>query len=85
MTTTVETLFAPPDQELSPEWLDGCEESGGHYKVVPSVVCSMCCLFGIIYCFFGESENLIFIHGVQVLLLPTVNLPWFQAIAALKR
>lgn len=57
MTTTVETLFAPPDQELSPEWLDGCEESGGHYKVVPSVVCSMCCLFGIIYCFFGESEN----------------------------
>lgn len=24
------------------------------YEIVPSVVCSMCCLFGIIYCFFGE-------------------------------
>lgn len=57
MTTTVETLLAPSDQELSPEWLVGCEEAGGHYNVVPSVVCSMCCLFGIIYCFFGESEN----------------------------
>lgn len=56
MTTTVETLLAPPDQALSPEWLDGCEEAGGHYSVVPSVVCSMCCLFGIIYCFFGESK-----------------------------
>lgn len=60
MTTTVETLFALPDQELSPEWLDGCDESGRHYKVVPSVVCSMCCLFGIIYCFFGESQKSIF-------------------------
>lgn len=75
MTTTVETLFAPPDQELSPERLDGCEESGGRYKVVPSVVCSMCCLFGIIYCFFGESENSVFIHGPQGLLLPTVFFP----------
>lgn len=55
MATTVETLLAPPDQELSPERLDGCEEASGHYKVVPSVVCSMCCLFGIIYCFFGTS------------------------------
>lgn len=54
MTTTLETLLARPDQEMSPERLDGCEEVGGRYKVVPSVVCSMCCLFGIIYCFFGE-------------------------------
>lgn len=54
MTTTLETLLGQPDQELSPERLDGCEEVGGRYKVVPSVVCSMCGLFGIIYCFFGE-------------------------------
>lgn len=54
MTTTLETLLAQPDQELSPEHLEGCESPGGQYKVVPSVVCSMCCLFGIIYCFFGE-------------------------------
>lgn len=59
MTTTVETLLAPADQELSPERLGGCEEAGGRYKVVPSVVCSMCCLFGIIYCFFGKSEKCI--------------------------
>lgn len=58
MTTTVEMLLAQPDQELSPEGLDGCEEARGRYKVVPSVVCSMCCLFGIIYCFFGESGTL---------------------------
>lgn len=56
-TTTMETLLAQPDQEPSPERLDGCEASGGRYKVVPSVVCSMCCLFGIIYCFFGESRS----------------------------
>ncbi|TNM94044.1 transmembrane protein 198-B [Takifugu flavidus] len=67
MTTTVETLFAPPDQELSPEWLDGCEESGGQYKVVPSVVCSMCCLFGIIYCFFGYRcfKAVMFLTGLM--------------------
>lgn len=56
MTTTLETLLAQPDQELSPEQLDGCRTSMGRYTVVPSVVCSMCCLFGIIYCFFGELE-----------------------------
>lgn len=63
MTTTAETLLAPPDQELSPERLDGCEEPSSPYKVVPSVVCSMCCLFGIIYCFFGESGMSIFSAG----------------------
>lgn len=56
MTTTLETLLARPVQDLSPERLDGCEEVGGRYKVVPCVVCSMCCLFGIIYCFFGELD-----------------------------
>lgn len=54
MATTLEMLLAQPDLELNPERLDGCEAAGGRYKVVPSVVCSMCCLFGIIYCFFGE-------------------------------
>lgn len=56
MTTTLETMLAQPDQEMTPDWLDGCVDSRGSYKVVPSVVCSMCCLFGIIYCFFGELE-----------------------------
>lgn len=26
------------------------------YDVIPAVICSMCCLFGIIYCFFGENS-----------------------------
>jgi len=25
------------------------------YDVIPAVISSMCCLFGIIYCFFGED------------------------------
>lgn len=24
------------------------------YELIPAVICSMCCLFGIIYCFFGK-------------------------------
>ena len=58
MTSTVGTLAlamsSPTGQELLREKLDGCEDSGRRYEVVPSVVCSMCCLFGVIYCFFGE-------------------------------
>lgn len=67
MTTTLETLLAQPDQELSPERLDGCEDTGGRYKVVPSVVCSMCCLFGIIYCFFGYRcfKAVMFLTGLM--------------------
>lgn len=57
MTTTLDTLLVQPDQELSPGRLDGCEDIEGRYKVVPSVVCSMCCLFGIIYCFFGRFRK----------------------------
>jgi len=30
------------------------QEIERRYEIVPSVVCSMCCLFGIIYCFFGK-------------------------------
>lgn len=28
------------------------------YDIIPAVICSMCCLFGIIYCFFGEKQTL---------------------------
>ncbi|XP_075951188.1 transmembrane protein 198 isoform X1 [Anarhichas minor] len=67
MTTTLEMMLARPDQELSPERLDGCEDVGGHYNVVPSVVCSMCCLFGIIYCFFGYRcfKAVMFLTGLM--------------------
>ncbi|XP_054639426.1 transmembrane protein 198-B-like [Dunckerocampus dactyliophorus] len=68
MTTTLETLQeARPDLELSPRLLDGCEDSAGRYKVVPSVVCSMCCLFGVIYCFFGYRcfKAVMFLTGLM--------------------
>lgn len=57
MTSTVQTLRFPllphvPNQDRT----YSCEEEiERRYQVVPSVVCAMCCLFGIIYCFFGEK------------------------------
>ncbi|KAI4891566.1 hypothetical protein NFI96_002213 [Prochilodus magdalenae] len=27
------------------------------YEVIPAVICSMSCLFGIIYCFFGPPQD----------------------------
>ncbi|XP_056287580.1 transmembrane protein 198-B-like [Pseudoliparis swirei] len=67
MTTTIAMMPVQPDPELSPERLDGCEDSGGRYEVVPSVVCSMCCLFGIIYCFFGYRcfKAVMFLTGLM--------------------
>lgn len=43
------------------------EEIDRHYEVVPSVVCSMCCLFGIIYCFFGYRcfKAVMFLTGLM--------------------
>ena len=35
--------------------VDACSlEIERQYEVIPAVICSMCCLFGIIYCFFGK-------------------------------
>lgn len=57
MTATVQTLrfkLLPP-HDTGQEWAHSCQqEIERRYQVVPSVVCAMCCLFGIIYCFFGE-------------------------------
>ncbi|KAJ3584374.1 hypothetical protein NHX12_014869 [Muraenolepis orangiensis] len=78
MTTVTETLTpwagltqaATPAGEaelLRPEPLDGCVAPGGRHKVVPSVVCSMCCLFGIVYCFFGYRcfKAVMFLTGLM--------------------
>lgn len=58
MTSSAQLLafkLAPPAQGGSGDSLLSCdEEIERRYEVVPSVVCSMCCLFGIIYCFFGR-------------------------------
>lgn len=45
-----------------------CEqEIKRRYEIVPSVVCSMCCLFGIIYCFFGYRcfKAVLFLTGLM--------------------
>ncbi|KAL0978264.1 hypothetical protein UPYG_G00168160 [Umbra pygmaea] len=36
------------------------------YEVIPAVICSMCCLFGIIYCFFGYRcfKAVMFLSGL---------------------
>ncbi|XP_077959397.1 transmembrane protein 198 [Gasterosteus aculeatus] len=68
MTTTAEAMPAQPDQDQGPGLLDGCQEGGGGgYQVVPSVVCSMCCFFGIIYCFFGYRcfKAVMFLTGLM--------------------
>ncbi|KAM9830907.1 transmembrane protein 198 isoform 1-T2 [Syngnathus typhle] len=67
MTTTLEPLQVLPELELSTRPLNGCEDPAGRYKVVPSVVCSMCCLFGVIYCFFGYRcfKAVMFLTGLM--------------------
>ncbi|XP_043097881.1 transmembrane protein 198-B [Puntigrus tetrazona] len=71
MTSTLQTLaskLAPPSKEAGPEQLETCNDGvGRRYEVVPSVVCSMCCLFGIIYCFFGYRcfKAVLFLTGLM--------------------
>ncbi|XP_004069167.1 transmembrane protein 198 isoform X1 [Oryzias latipes] len=42
-------------------------ETARKYDVVPAVICSMCCLFGIIYCFFGYRcfKAVMFLSGLM--------------------
>ncbi|XP_028990441.1 transmembrane protein 198-B isoform X2 [Betta splendens] len=67
MPTMLETVLAQSERELGPGRLNGCEASSGRYKLVPSVICSMCCLFGIIYCFFGYRcfKAVMFLTGLM--------------------
>uniref|UniRef100_A0A9J8DAZ4 Transmembrane protein 198 n=1 Tax=Cyprinus carpio carpio TaxID=630221 RepID=A0A9J8DAZ4_CYPCA len=71
MTSTAQILafkLSPPSQDGSPERLFSCDEGiERRYEVVPSVVCSMCCLFGIIYCFFGYRcfKAVMFLTGLM--------------------
>ncbi|OCT95699.1 transmembrane protein 198 isoform X4 [Xenopus laevis] len=41
-------------------------ESERHYDVVPTVVCSLCCLFGLVYTFFGYRcfKAIMFLSGL---------------------
>nr|XP_009931896.1 PREDICTED: transmembrane protein 198 [Opisthocomus hoazin] len=69
MTATVQTLrFKLLPHEPGQEWGHSCQqEIERRYQVVPSVVCAMCCLFGIIYCFFGFScfKAVMFLTGLM--------------------
>ncbi|XP_056391852.1 transmembrane protein 198 [Hyla sarda] len=69
MATTMQAFhfkqFAP---EPGQDWPPPCEqEIERRYQVVPSVVCAMCCLFGIIYCFFGYRcfKAVMFLTGLM--------------------
>ncbi|KAG9328527.1 hypothetical protein JZ751_013434, partial [Albula glossodonta] len=71
MTSTLQTLaykIARPPRDGSPERIYSCDdEIERRYEIVPSVVCSMCCLFGIIYCFFGYRcfKAVMFLTGLM--------------------
>ncbi|TWW80690.1 transmembrane protein 198-B [Takifugu flavidus] len=58
---------ASPLLGLSEEALRCDREIERRYEIVPSVVCSMCCLFGIIYCFFGYRcfKAVLFLTGLM--------------------
>uniref|UniRef100_A0A4W5MCZ4 Transmembrane protein 198 n=1 Tax=Hucho hucho TaxID=62062 RepID=A0A4W5MCZ4_9TELE len=61
-------LAPPPHDPGSPERILSCdEEIERRYEIVPSVACSMCCLFGIIYCFFGYRcfKAVMFLTGLM--------------------
>ncbi|XP_075880608.1 transmembrane protein 198-like isoform X2 [Nelusetta ayraudi] len=48
--------------------VDACTlEIERKYDVIPAVICSMCCLFGIIYCFFGYRcfKAVMFLSGLM--------------------
>ncbi|XP_030637414.1 transmembrane protein 198 [Chanos chanos] len=68
MTTTLQTLASKLTLDVGAGRLDGCSEGAGRqYEIVHSVVCSMCCLFGVIYCFFGYRcfKAVMFLTGLM--------------------
>lgn len=58
MPGTVATLrfqLLPPEPDDA-FWGAPCEQPmERRYQALPALVCIMCCLFGVVYCFFGET------------------------------
>lgn len=58
MPGTVATLrfqLLPPEPD-DVFWGAPCEQPlERKYQALPALVCIMCCLFGVVYCFFGET------------------------------
>ncbi|XP_058869225.1 transmembrane protein 198-like [Acipenser ruthenus] len=47
--------------------VDVCElEIQRDYEIIPAIICTMCCLFGVIYCFFGYRcfKAIMFLSGL---------------------
>ncbi|XP_042191979.1 transmembrane protein 198-B isoform X2 [Callorhinchus milii] len=69
MTSTLRALYtARSPLGASPLSPHSCErEIDRNYDIVLSVVCAMCCLFGVIYCFFGYRcfKAIMFLTGLM--------------------
>ncbi|XP_055486690.1 transmembrane protein 198-B-like [Leucoraja erinacea] len=69
MTSTLQALhFKLLTQATGQSTIRACDrEIDRQYDIVPSVVCSMCCLFGLIYCFFGYRcfKAIMFLTGLM--------------------
>ncbi|XP_005991812.1 transmembrane protein 198-B isoform X2 [Latimeria chalumnae] len=69
MPSTLQTLhFKLQSPDTGQAWPHRCEkEIERKYEIVPSVVCAMCCLFGVIYCFFGYRcfKAVMFLTGLM--------------------
>ncbi|XP_001370107.1 transmembrane protein 198 [Monodelphis domestica] len=69
MSGTVETLrfqLLPPEPD-EPLWGLPCEQPlERRYQALPSLVCTMCSLFGVVYCFFGYRcfKAVLFLTGL---------------------
>ncbi|KAG9353425.1 hypothetical protein JZ751_018021 [Albula glossodonta] len=60
--------LVPEGSEPGTAETDACElEIVRKYDIIPAVICSMCCLFGIIYCFFGYRcfKAVMFLSGLM--------------------
>ncbi|XP_041057156.1 transmembrane protein 198-B [Carcharodon carcharias] len=69
MTSTLRTLhFKLLTHGTGQDAIHNCDQAiDRKYDIVPSVVCAMCCLFGIIYCFFGYRcfKAIMFLTGLM--------------------
>ncbi|XP_069792078.1 transmembrane protein 198-like isoform X2 [Narcine bancroftii] len=69
MTSTLQTLhFKLLTHGTGQSAIHTCDQDiDRKYDIVPSVVCSMCCLFGVIYCFFGYRcfKAIMFLTGLM--------------------
>lgn len=51
---TLRFQLLPPESDDA-FWGAPCEQPlERRYQALPALVCIMCCLFGVVYCFFGE-------------------------------